>query len=146
MNSKQNTLWRDTPVTKTSKSPHRVLADLCGDPAGLKPGEWAQWERDSRIVGCLVGGVVGDALGSPYEFRTPPLKGHARFGRGTFGHKAGQGTDDSEQSLVVCLAKSDPAQVAAGLLEWFDRHYGRGITNALDPFQSAHAQGHGRGC
>jgi ADP-ribosylglycohydrolase len=71
------------------------------------------------VAGVLLGQAVGDAIGAPYEFRTPPAYGQARFGRGTFGHAPGQATDDTEQAICVAAAKSDPLKVAANLLRWY---------------------------
>lgn len=89
-----------------------------GDLAMPKPGETERFRRDCRIMGVAVGQAVGDALGSPYEFRHPPAYGTARFGRGTFGHGVAQWTDDSEQMALVLRARSDPRKIAEGLLEW----------------------------
>lgn len=75
--------------------------------------------REDRIKGVLLGQAAGDALGSGYEFRKPPVAGKAVFKRGTFGHPAGSWTDDTEQAITVAQAKSDPIKVAAGLLGWF---------------------------
>jgi ADP-ribosylglycohydrolase len=76
-------------------------------------------DYQDRIRGTLLGQAVGDALGSPYEFRAPPKAGQARFGRGTFGHGPGQYTDDTEEACMVALARSEPLKVAANLLRWY---------------------------
>lgn len=81
--------------------------------------ELAVFERDDRIMGVLVGQAAGDALGAPYEFATPPKRGHATMGRATFGFAFGEATDDTQQAVLVARAKSDPAKVAEGLLAWY---------------------------
>lgn len=74
--------------------------------------------RDSRIAGVLVGMAVGDALGSPYELNGRKSYGNAQFGRGTFGFRPAEYTDDTQQAVLVCQARSDPAVLAAFLIEW----------------------------
>jgi ADP-ribosylglycohydrolase len=76
-------------------------------------------DRDDRVAGVLLGQAVGDAIGAPYEFRTPPAYGQARFGRGTFGHPAGSYTDDGEQMVCIAAARSDVLKAAENLLAWF---------------------------
>jgi len=60
----------------------------------------------NRYQGCLLGLAVGDALGTPVEFRSPgtfePVTD--MMGGGSFGLEAGQWTDDT--SLALCLAES----------------------------------------
>lgn len=62
--------------------------------------------RKDRVVGCLVGLAVGDALGTTLEFQRPgtfsPLTD--MVGGGPFRLKAGQWTDDT--SMALCLAES----------------------------------------
>ena len=60
----------------------------------------------SRIMGSFIGGVVGDAYGSPYEFKprgsyqtSPDM-----IYNGTFNIPEGSFTDDS--SMMLCLAAS----------------------------------------
>jgi ADP-ribosyl-[dinitrogen reductase] hydrolase len=74
--------------------------------------------RDDRIAGTVAGQAVGDALGSHCEFGPPGSV--ARFGRGVFGHEAGQWTDDTEQVTCVLAARSDAHKLAGELLAWFD--------------------------
>jgi ADP-ribosyl-[dinitrogen reductase] hydrolase len=76
-------------------------------------------DRQDRCAGVLLGQAAGDALGSPFEFRAPPVRGQARFGRGTFGHAPAQFTDDTEQAAMVAMGRSVPRAVAAGLLRWY---------------------------
>jgi ADP-ribosyl-[dinitrogen reductase] hydrolase len=61
-----------------------------------------------RVIGCVVGSAVGDALGAPFEFG-PPGQWTARFGDGpgemlgggSFGWAPGQFTDDTEMATIV---------------------------------------------
>jgi ADP-ribosyl-[dinitrogen reductase] hydrolase len=109
-----------TVKTKSkTRTPRQVLAEAYGDSRGPKPGEVEQFQRDCRIIGSVVGLCCGDGAGAPWEFRRPPLPGQARFGTGTFGHKPGQGTDDSEMALAIVKARSVPEKVAAGFMTWF---------------------------
>ena len=60
----------------------------------------------SRVLGCLVGLAVGDAIGTPVEFMPPgsftPVTGMT--GGGRYNLLPGQWTDDTSMSL--CLAES----------------------------------------
>ena len=75
--------------------------------------------REDRLKGVLLGQATGDALGSPYEFRTPPRCGQARFGQGTFGFEPGEYTDDTQMAVCVAMAKSVPEHAALNFMEWF---------------------------
>lgn len=61
-------------------------------------------ELFSRFQGSLIGLAVGDALGAPYEFRTPaePIKNYREGGR--LNMVKGEWTDDT--SMALCLARS----------------------------------------
>ena len=70
--------------------------------------------RREQILGCLLGGALGDSLGSPHETKTPP------FEVGEFGPL----TDDTQLTLATCEAIEgpgliDPGRVAARFLAWF---------------------------
>ena len=66
--------------------------------------------RSQRVLGSLVGSIVGDALGAPFEFG-PPGQFSARFpeprrglvtemcGGGSFGWRPGEWTDDTQMAL-----------------------------------------------
>lgn len=76
--------------------------------------------RADRIKGVLAASAGADALGSPYEYQTPP-KGPAVFGaRGTYGHPAGSFTDDTEQAIIVARARSEAVAVSKGLIDWYE--------------------------
>jgi ADP-ribosylglycohydrolase len=91
-------------------------------------------EKDS-IMGCLIGQIVGDALGTTYEFQNArdayndvqDNKGYDNIldivGGGPFNLKAGQITDDSELALGLLNVllenkKYDNEQVAQKYIEW----------------------------
>jgi ADP-ribosylglycohydrolase len=78
-------------------------------------------ERD-RAAGVLLGLASGDALGAPYEFRTPP-SGEAEMKGGGIGPwEPGEWTDDTQMALcigrVAASGPLDPLAVGAGFLEW----------------------------
>jgi ADP-ribosyl-[dinitrogen reductase] hydrolase len=58
----------------------------------------------NRFKGSLIGLAVGDALGAPYEFRTPaePIRNYREGGR--LNMTKGEWTDDT--SMALCLARS----------------------------------------
>lgn len=82
-----------------------------------------------RAAGVLLATAVGDALGVPYEFATPPGPGEpARMlGGGLGGFAPGEWSDDTAMAIVVARVAvvsdlRDPSSldaVAAGFLEWF---------------------------
>lgn len=93
--------------------------------------------RGNRIRGGLIGLLVGDALGVPYEFHSPaeippsaqiefePPVGFNRAHRGT---PAGTWSDDGAQAL--CLLASllyrgafDPGDFSRRLVNWYDYGY-----------------------
>ena len=94
-----------------------------------------------RSLGCLVGLAVGDAMGMPTSHLTP-VQIRQRFGHvESFqppepGHqfhdglKAGEITDDTEQSLALARSfirhsKVDPHDIVAELVAWAERSVGR---------------------
>jgi ADP-ribosylglycohydrolase/fructose-1,6-bisphosphatase/inositol monophosphatase family enzyme len=87
-----------------------------------------------RAVGCLLGQVIGDSLGSLVEFLTPTNIRRAypdgvtdlRDG-GTWNTFAGQPTDDSELALamtrcVIAIGHYEQEQVAAAYARWLTSH------------------------
>lgn len=89
-----------------------------------KPRTVIAWPRDAsgtaldRAVGCLLGQVAGDSLGSLVEFQAPDrIQRHYSNGvrdladGGTWNTLAGQPTDDSELAL-------DLARTLAGQKDW----------------------------
>ena len=71
---------------------------------------------DSRILGCVVGGALGDAYGGPYEGQTPPIRIDEQA--------SWRLSDDTQLTLATCEAitrtgKVDPAAIAEQFKEWF---------------------------
>ena len=93
-----------------------------------------------RIVGCLSGLAVGDALGTTLEFQQPgtfePIQD--MVGGGPFGLEPGQWTDDT--SMALCLADSlvecggfDPADQMRRYVRWWrDGHRSSRPGNCFD--------------
>jgi ADP-ribosylglycohydrolase len=70
-----------------------------------------------RILGCIVGGAIGDAAGAAFEGSSDP--GTARLFESDW-----QLTDDTQMTLATCEAlvergTPDPEAIAAVLLRWF---------------------------
>jgi ADP-ribosyl-[dinitrogen reductase] hydrolase len=72
--------------------------------------------RRQRVIGALVGSVVGDALGAPFEFGPPgrftarfpvPARGIATEMGGGGGWGPAEWTDDTQQSLIVAMSLLD---------------------------------------
>lgn len=83
--------------------------------AALKTDEYAGWKSKDRSLGCMLGNVVGDALGAPLEFSpvrygVSELKGmdhEAIWNKSdynSFGLQPGQWTDDG--SMALCIMDS----------------------------------------
>jgi ADP-ribosylglycohydrolase len=71
-----------------------------------------------RILGCIVGGAIGDALGAPFEGQpgASPAK--------VWGDTPGRLTDDTQLTLATCEAiasagRADPTVIADTFLSWF---------------------------
>ncbi len=82
-----------------------------------------------RVVGVVLAGAVGDALGAGYEFAPPPEPSDVRMLPGTLtGQPAGYWTDDTAMAVAVLEAAATygtlittPAVAAVGdrFLEWY---------------------------
>lgn len=94
-------------------------------------------DKESRVVGGIVGVSVGDALGLPVQFvsrekiKKNPIKDMVGFG--TFNLPAGTWSDDT--SLTLCLLESlcdgfDLNDIKEKFIKWFDEGY-------LTPFGEA---------
>nr|WP_276594490.1 O-acetyl-ADP-ribose deacetylase [Nannocystis bainbridge] len=100
---------------------HEAYAAILADP-----GPSASVDAHARMLGCLLGAVVGDALGVPVEFRSreqlsaDPVTGVR--GHGTYDQPPGTWSDDS--SLLLATADSlihngyDPPDMMARFLTW----------------------------
>ena len=86
--------------------------------------------NEDRILGCLLGLAVGDALGTAVEFQArdsfPPVTGMT--GGGVFNLAPGQWTDDT--SMALCIAASltetgayDPRDQLARFVRWYRDGY-----------------------
>jgi ADP-ribosyl-[dinitrogen reductase] hydrolase len=69
-----------------------------------------------RIIGCILGGAIGDALGRPYEGRKPPIRIQRQS-------KLVE-SDDTQMTLATCEAIAEsggvyPEGIAAKLAAWF---------------------------
>ena len=91
-----------------------------------------QTEKLERAQGCLLGQLVGDALGSLVEFQTPeqirqeyPNGVRELADGGTWNTIAGQPTDDSEMALLLARmladqGRYDPEETGKAYLFWLD--------------------------
>ncbi len=93
--------------------------------------------RDERIEGGLLGLLVGDALGVPYEFQPPariPAASEIEFEpppgypRAHAGVAPGTYSDDGAQALCLLASllecgKLDPDDLGKRLLDWHDQGY-----------------------
>jgi len=86
--------------------------------------------NEDRILGCLLGLAVGDALGTAVEFQArdsfPPVTD--MVGGGVFDLAPGQWTDDT--SMALCIAASltetgayDPRDQLARFVRWYRDGY-----------------------
>jgi ADP-ribosylglycohydrolase len=96
-----------------------------------------QIARADRIAGGIVGLLIGDALGVPYEFHArqeiPPtgeieFEPPASFRRAHAGVPVGTYSDDGAQALILLdslleCGKFDAAHFARGLVDWYDRGF-----------------------
>lgn len=110
---------RDAPEPYPLVRPSRGA--ICADNAALR-----------RAQGCWLGQLVGDALGSQVEFKTPdaiakawPDGVNAIRDGGTFDTLAGQATDDSEMAIhlartLVERGAYDADAVARAYVAWLD--------------------------
>ena len=77
-----------------------------------------------RYRGALIGLALGDALGAPYEFRSPPFTVEAVFRPGAFGTGPGHPTDDSTLALFAAEAVLEAGDWTAGytrrLVAWME--------------------------
>ncbi len=72
--------------------------------------------RLDRVRGCLLGGVIGDALGGPFEGQPGPLQFQE--------HTAWSISDDSQLTLATCesiieIGKVAPEHIAQRFVHWY---------------------------
>jgi ADP-ribosyl-[dinitrogen reductase] hydrolase len=93
--------------------------------------------RADRIAGGLLGLLVGDALGVPYEFRPPeriPVRERIEldppqgYSRAHVGVPAGTYSDDGAQALCLLASllesgRFDPEDLGRRLVAWYDEGY-----------------------
>ncbi|APC25821.1 ADP-ribosylglycohydrolase [Only Syngen Nebraska virus 5] len=94
---------------------------------------------NDKKFGCLMGGIVGDAFGSPYQFRqryTYEITDDMEFCK-IYEVPAGSFTDDS--SMMLCLAQSltdkngfDPKDQMEKYADWLEYGYMSSIDKAFD--------------
>ena len=82
-----------------------------------------RYMRDN-VMGCIVGGAVGDFLGAPYEGTTGPLQSEIP--------KSSHITDDTQLTLATCesiidSAGVDPKRISRSFLYWFSERRITGI-------------------
>ena len=98
-----------------------------------------------RFRGCLLGLATGDALGTALEFKQPgafePIDD--MVGKGPFGLKPGQWTDDT--SMALCLAASlietggfDPLDQMQRYVRWFREGYMSSTGECFDIGNTTH--------
>ena len=83
----------------------------------------------SCVLGALYGHLLGDALGVPYEFRSPSDIGHVEWtGFGTHNQPPGTWSDDG--ALMLCQVASlvecdefDPQDTGERFVRWRDEGY-----------------------
>jgi ADP-ribosylglycohydrolase len=74
--------------------------------------------RAEKIIGCILGGAIGDCLGGPYEGGTTPI---------TIDYQhEWKLSDDTQMTLATCEAISrrggvDPATIASVFVTWFKK-------------------------
>jgi ADP-ribosylglycohydrolase len=67
-----------------------------------------------RYRGCLLGVALGDALGAPYEFSSPPFEVARQFRPGVFGTAPGHPTDDSTLAVACAEALLEAGSAGGG--------------------------------
>src|SRR4030095_3184612 len=73
-------------------------------------------QSPKKIIGCILGGAIGDCLGGPFEGRNPPFKLNYQHNWRL--------SDDTLMTLATCEAISkqkriDPAAIADVFTCWF---------------------------
>jgi ADP-ribosylglycohydrolase len=77
-----------------------------------------------QIIGCIIGGAIGDFIGSPVEGRNPPFE--------VFVPEKSSISDDTQLTLATCEAiikskKPKPEAIAKSFAEWYSARRITGI-------------------
>lgn len=137
MQHTRTTLPQGCDSAPLSRNETKLGNNLCRGHRGKPVSSSSQWVLRDRLAGGLVGLLVGDALGVPYEFHSPddlpppdlieftPPKG---FRRSHVGVPPGTWSDDGAHALVLLdslLARNglDLAHLGDGIRRWL--HEGR---------------------
>ncbi|MDQ4108168.1 MAG: ADP-ribosylglycohydrolase family protein, partial [Actinomycetota bacterium] len=83
-------------------------------------------DQRERVVGCVLGLALGDALGAPFEFRRREDIPHPLpvFERGWMGLEPGHWTDDTAMARNLCRSlaehgRLEPGDLLRRHLDWF---------------------------
>lgn len=97
--------------------------------------------NENRILGCILGGAIGDAFGGAYENQPPPID--------LTKSRAWQLSDDTQLTLATCEAiieakgQIEPAKIAARLVVWYRANRITGIgASTLKALTELAAGGH----
>ena len=113
------------------------MSDVADAPETVHEPTAPAGGRADRVAGGLIGLLVGDALGVPYEFQTPsrippadaiefdPPPGYARAHAGV---PPGTYSDDGAQALCLLASllecgRLDPDDLGRRLVDWFETGY-----------------------
>lgn len=96
---------------------HSMVGNATPGAAGRETEKVLEVDRKDRLKGCLVGGAIGDAVGSQYEW-----KRNVSFI--DFDIPAGI-TDDTQLTLATCESileckRVSPEHIAGKFLEWYN--------------------------
>src|SRR6185295_8587145 len=103
-----------TMVTRPASSAGSCCAGGAAAPSACPTGP--DPVTADRYRGALVGLALGDALGAPYEFRSPPFAVDTAFATGVFGTPPGHPTDDSTLASFAAEAVLEPGGWEGGYI------------------------------
>ncbi len=149
--------WRvsggGTPGARHLADPETSPVTAVPFPGVMALENGATMDDVEKVRGAIMGHLVGDALGVPYEFKAAgDLPAEISFtGGGSHGQPPGTYSDDG--AMVLCAIASllekggfDPADMARRFVAWMDRgymaaggvvfDYGRGTARAISRLRS----------